>query len=40
MCVMAEERKTWEEGKEQRRLKEEESRRAWIAQCRVYEEEA
>ncbi|KAH6858966.1 hypothetical protein BKA58DRAFT_449324 [Alternaria rosae] len=39
VCVMAGERKTREEGKEQRRLKEEEIRRAWIAQCRVYEEE-
>ncbi|KAI4700639.1 hypothetical protein J4E81_003600 [Alternaria sp. BMP 2799] len=39
VCVMTEERKAWKEGKEQRRLGEEEDRRAWIAQCRAYEEE-
>ncbi|KAI4664651.1 uncharacterized protein J4E79_002949 [Alternaria viburni] len=39
VCLMAEERKAWKEGKEQRRVDEEGDRRAWIAQCRAYEEE-
>ncbi|KAI4917810.1 hypothetical protein J4E85_009902 [Alternaria conjuncta] len=39
VCLMVEERRAWKEGKEQRRVDEEEDRRAWIAQCRAYEEE-
>jgi hypothetical protein len=39
VCVMTEEKKAWEEGVKERRLKEEEAGRLWITQCRAYEGE-
>jgi hypothetical protein len=39
VCVMTEEKKAWKEGAKERRCKEEEASRLWIAQCRAYKDE-